>query len=53
MRKEDIALVAQLLTGMRDALNKLEEAQRKKDLEKANAAKREILYFQSQIDSLL
>ena len=53
MEREDLAILAQLLTGMRDALDKLGEAQRKKDLEKAARAKKEILHFQSQIASLL
>ncbi len=53
MEKEDIVLIAQLLTGMKDAVEMLEEAQRKKDMEKLNAAKREILNFQKQIDELL
>jgi len=53
MEKEDITLTAQLLTGIKDALIKLEEAQKRKDVEKLNAAKREILNFQSQIDKLL
>lgn len=53
MEKEDIVLIAQLLTGIKDALLKLEEAMKKKDVEKLNAAKREILTFQNQIDKLL
>lgn len=53
MEKEDITLVAQLLTGIKDALGKLEEAQKRKDVEKLNAAKREIMNFQNQIDKLL
>jgi uncharacterized membrane protein (DUF106 family) len=53
MEKEDITLIAQLLTGIKDAIDKLQEYQKKKDLEKLNAAKKEILNFQSQIDKLL
>jgi hypothetical protein len=53
MEKEDITLIAQLLTGIKDALEKLEEAQKKKDLEKVNIAKKEILNFQTQIDKLI
>jgi len=37
----------QLLTGIKDAIDKLQEAQKKKDLDKLNAAKKEILNFQS------
>jgi hypothetical protein len=53
MEKEDITLIAQLLTGIKDALEKLQEAVKKKDIEKANAAKKEILNFQNQIEKLL
>ena len=53
MEKDDIAIIGQLLTGMRDAVNKLEEAQVKKNIEKANSAKKEILNFQNQIDKLI
>lgn len=53
MEKEDITLIAQLLTGIKDALQRLEEAERKKDLENLNAAKKEILNFQSQINNLI
>lgn len=53
MQREDIALAAQLLKGMQDVLEKLAEAQNKKDIEKANAAKRELLHFQRQLQELL
>lgn len=53
MQKENIALLAQLLTGIKDALYKLEWAYKKKDNERIMAAKREILSFQSQIDKLI
>jgi hypothetical protein len=53
MEKEDIVLIAQLLTGIKDAIDRLEDAQKRKDLEKLSAAKKEILNFQKQIDSLL
>ncbi|MBI2631667.1 hypothetical protein HYW75_01555 [Candidatus Pacearchaeota archaeon] len=53
MEKEDITLIAQLLTGIKDAIERLEEGVKKKDAEKVTSAKKEILYFQSQIDSLL
>ena len=46
-------IVAQLLTGMKDAVEMLEDAQRKKDIEELNAAKRELLNFQKQLDELL
>ncbi|MEK6849979.1 MAG: hypothetical protein AABX85_00195 [Nanoarchaeota archaeon] len=53
MEKEDITLIAQLLTGIKDAIDKLQDAQKKKDLEKLKAAKKEILNFQSQINELI
>jgi hypothetical protein len=53
MKKEDIAVLAQLLTGIKDAIEKIEDAQRNKDNEQLEGAKREILNFQRQIDSLL
>lgn len=53
MQKEEINLIAQLLTGIKDALDNLEKAQKKKDMEMMASAKKEILNFQEQIDNLL
>ena len=53
MKKEDTLLIAQLLTGMKDAAAKLEDAYKKKDLVKLQSAKKEILNFQKEIDKLL
>jgi hypothetical protein len=53
MKKEDIGVLSQLLSNMKDALNELETAIKKKDNEKINAAKRKILDFQLQIDRKL
>ena len=53
MKKEDISILAQLLSGMKDALAGLEEADRAKDVEKISEAKKEIRNFQNQIDKLL
>ena len=53
MEKEDVTLIAQLLTGIKDAIDKLQEAEKKKDIEKLNAAKREINNFQQQIEKLI
>jgi len=50
MRKEDIALVAQLLSSMKDAVARLDEAQRKKDIQKTAMAKKEILNLQQKIN---
>jgi len=53
MEKEDIMLIAQLLTGIKDAIYRLEKAKKKKDIEHFNAAKKEILNFQKQINDLI
>lgn len=53
MKKEDINLIAQLLTGMKDAVARLEIAYRNKDANKLAAVKGEILDFQEQIKNLL
>ncbi len=53
MEKEDVTLIAQLLTSVKDALEKLDVALKKKDVEKLNEAKEEIINFQKQIDKLL
>jgi hypothetical protein len=53
MEKEDINLIAQLLTGIKDALEQLEKGERKKDFEKVASAKKSILNFQMEINKLL
>ncbi|MBX4211891.1 hypothetical protein KW787_00335 [Candidatus Pacearchaeota archaeon] len=53
MEREVITLLAQLLTGIKDALVKLERAEKIKDTEDIAMAKREILNFQNQINKLL
>lgn len=53
MKKESVGLIAQLLDGMRDALEKLEDAYKRRDDEMLVSAKREILQFQAEIKSLL
>ena len=53
MEKEDITLIAQLLTGIKDAIERLQEAEKKKDIERLNAAKKEILNFQTKINNLI
>ena len=53
MQREDIVILAQLLSGIKDALTSMEEAEKKKDVESLNDAKKEILSFQSQIAHLL
>ena len=53
MNKEDVKIIAQLLSGMKNSALKLEEAYKKKDFEELNNAKKEIIYFQSKIEELL
>lgn len=53
MKREEITVVAQLLTAIKDALAELEKAQRKNDEERVEMAKREILGFQKKLDELL
>lgn len=53
MKKEDIIVIAQLLTAIKDSIEKLEEAQKKKDAEMLLSTKREILMFQKKIDELI
>ena len=53
MEKERIVLIAQLLTGMKDAIEKLEEAVKKEDYENLASAKKEILQFQVEIKKLI
>jgi hypothetical protein len=53
MQKEDIMVLAQLLTGLKDAVANLEKAEKKKDMEEIAAAKREIISLQAQIDKII
>ncbi len=53
MEKEAISIVAQLLSSIKDAIKKLEEAEKTKDNELMTVAKREILHFQNEINKLL
>lgn len=53
MEKERITLIAQLLTGMKDGADKLEEAVKKEDYENLTSAKKEILQFQTEIKKLI
>lgn len=53
MQKESINLLAQLMSAIKEILPKLEEAYKKKDIEKMTMLKREILDFQARIDQLL
>lgn len=53
MRKEEISVIAQLLSSMRDAVERLEGAYNKKDAETLASAKREILELQIEIKKRL
>ena len=53
MEKEEITVLAQLLTAMKDSVEKIEEAQKNKDVEQLAMAKRELLAFQKRLDELL
>ena len=53
MKKEDITLLAQILSGMKDSTKELEIAQKDKDAERLIKVKREILNFQKEIEKIL
>ncbi len=53
MKKEEIVLLAQLLTGMQDLLEAFEASYQKKDVEKARIIKKELIQFQSQINKII
>lgn len=53
MEREDIIVLAQLLTGIKDSLSKLEDAYKRGDAERLARVKQEILNFQRQIDRLI
>ena len=53
MKKSEIAIVAQLLSAIKDSVEKLEKSQKKKDAEGLAIAKQEILNFQRKIDEII
>ncbi len=53
MKKEEISLIVQLLSRMKDAVSRLEKAEEKKDIEMLNTTKKEILQFQWHLKKLL
>jgi len=53
MEKEEIALLAQLMTALREAVEKLEKAYENKKAVELSEAKREILNLQAKIDKLI
>ncbi len=53
MKKENLIILAQLLTAMKDAVSELEKAQKENDNDKVMIIKKEIINFQKKVDSLL
>ena len=53
MKREEISVLAQLLTAIKDTLEKLEEYQEDKNAEGVASAKREILNFQKKMAEML
>ena len=53
MKKENVALLAQLLTALRDAAEKLEKSYNEKDMETLARSKKEVLNLQAKIDRLI
>ncbi len=53
MEKEDMILTAQLIESISEALDKLEFARDKKDLEEFRRAKNTIISFQAELDKIL
>ncbi len=53
MKKSDIPVLGQLLSGMKDALAKIENAQKRKDEEQLVLAKKEMILFQKKIEDIL
>jgi hypothetical protein len=53
MKNEDLIAVAQLLAAIKETVEKLATAERNKEVDMLNSAKKEILTFQRQIQDLL
>jgi hypothetical protein len=53
MKKEEINVIAQLIAGMRDSAEKLDEMYKKGDRDGLASMKREILKLQKEIDKRL
>lgn len=52
MRKEDVNELAQILTGIKETLGKLEAAYNERDAEKLLRVKKEILELQKEVDKI-
>lgn len=53
MQKEYVVVLAQLLSTMKEAVDRLETAKNKKEMDEINSAKQDILNLQSQINKML
>ena len=53
MKKEEIVVLAQILTAMKEGAEKLEKFERKQDLEQINNIKNEILSLQRKLKEIL
>ena len=53
MKKEDIPRIAELLSSLKNTLSSIENAKKNKNSEALNAAKKEALEIQKNIDKLL
>lgn len=53
MKKEDIAVITQLLTTMKEVSEKLENALLQKDFATVSRVKKELMDLQKQVDKLL
>jgi len=53
MNKEDVVILAQLLSSMKDAANEIESTLKKKDIARLNVLKNEILSLKEQVDRKL
>jgi hypothetical protein len=53
IKREDLTALAQLLSGMKDAVAKMEKAKKKNDEEQLAIGKKQILDFQRKIGEIL
>ena len=53
MKKEEIAILAQILSAMRDGAEKLDNAERQKDLEKIKNIKHELMQLYQKMNDIL
>lgn len=53
MKKEDIQVLAQLLEAIKENVDELEDAQKKRNSEKIIAIRKEIMNFQKKIEEML